>query len=158
MKYIISSVVAGMLLISYAISGQAIDAVVSDAEIGLSKASVFDTPTPELNVYSAIEPGELDRLPRAYTKLPPQEGHTVDEYLPITMDENECLDCHDRRKYLEREGWQWQVGRKLPMPDDHYGSFKQQGGAEDVAGSRYNCTQCHVPMSDAKPLVINTFK
>ena len=103
MQYLLTSVIAGMLLISYAISGQAIDSPVSDSEIGLS-GNVFDIPTPETSVYSSIEPGELDRLPRAYSTLPPQVGHTVDEYLPITLEENECLDCHDRRKYLDRKG------------------------------------------------------
>ena len=158
MKTLIVSVITGILCISYFVSGMAIDAVVDDHEIGLSKESVFAVPTPDVNVYSQIEPGELDRLPRAYNTLPPQVGHTLSEYLPITIEENECLDCHDRRKYLEREGWKWQVGRKLPMPDDHYGTFNRQGGAEEVAGSRYICTQCHVPLSDAKPLVENTFR
>jgi cytochrome c-type protein NapB len=158
MKYLVTSILAGLLLISFGLSSQALDFTVNDAEIGLSKESVFDIPTPEINVYSSIEPGELERLPRAYTTLPPQVGHSFDEYLPITLEENACLDCHDRRKYLKREGWNWQVGRKLPMPDDHYGSFSQQGGSEAVAGSRYNCNQCHVPLSDAKPLVPSTFE
>ncbi|MFV7791583.1 nitrate reductase cytochrome c-type subunit, partial [Aliarcobacter lanthieri] len=27
-----------------------------------------------------------------------------------------------------------------------------------ISDSRFNCTQCHVPQSDAKPLVGNSFK
>lgn len=126
----------------------------SDNEMGLSKLSVFDTPTPSVSNYSDLKAGKNERLPIAYSTLPPQVGHTMDEYLPITLEENECIDCHDRRKLLKRE---WRVGKKLPMPDNHYGSFKSQGGVEDVAGARYNCTQCHVQMSDAQPLVENTF-
>jgi cytochrome c-type protein NapB len=135
----------------------AVDAL-DELNMGLSKGSVFETPTPSASHYADIETGKSKRSSVAYSTLPPQVTHTFAEYLPITLDENECLDCHDRRKYLNRKDWQWKVGRKLPMPDDHYGSFEKQGGSEDVAGARYNCTQCHVQMSDAVPLVENTFK
>ena len=64
-------------------------------------------------------------------------------------------DFHDE---LFRLGRTWQKGKKLPMLDNHYGSFAKQGGVEDVAGARYNCMQCHVPMSDASPLVENRFR
>lgn len=131
--------------------------VIDDLNLGLSKTSVFDVPTPQLSSYEAKKAGKNERLPIAYSTLPPQVGHTVEEYLPITLEENECADCHDRRKYLDKKDWSWKVGRKLPMPDSHYGSFKKPGGAEEVSGARYNCTLCHVQMSDAKPLVENTF-
>ena len=135
-------------------STDAESAVIDDINMGLSKMSVFDTPTPPVAKFGNIEPGELDRLPIAYSTLPPQIGHAIDEYMPITLEENECIDCHDRRKLLKRE---WRIGKKLPMPDNHYGSFNKQGGVEDVAGARYNCTQCHVVLSDAPPLVENLF-
>lgn len=134
------------------------DSAIDQLNMGLSQGGVFDAPTPTVSKFNNIEPGELDRMPKAYSTLPPQVGHTLTEYLPITLEDNECLDCHDRRKYLNRKGWSWKVGRKLPMPDDHYGTFNKQGGAEDVAGARYNCTQCHVAQTNAQPLVENTFK
>ncbi|MCP4074874.1 MAG: hypothetical protein GY744_01640 [Gammaproteobacteria bacterium] len=129
-------------------------AIMNDINMGLSQLSVFDIPTPPVAKFGTTEPGELDRLPLAYSTLPPQIGHAIEEYMPITMEDNECIDCHDRRKHLKRE---WRVGKKLPMPDNHYGSFTSQGGVEDVAGARYNCTQCHVVLSDAPPLVENLF-
>lgn len=128
--------------------------VLDDINMGLSKESVFDVPTPVVSNYSKLKAGKNERLPIAYSTLPPQIGHAIDEYLPITIEDNECIDCHDRRKLLK---YKWRVGKKLPMPDSHYGSFNKQGGAEDVAGARYNCTQCHVVLSDAPPLVENTF-
>jgi cytochrome c-type protein NapB len=127
---------------------------IDDLNMGLSKESVFEVPTPSNANFPDYKPGKSDRLDKAYSTLPPQMLHRVEEYLPITLEENECLDCHDRRKLLERE---WRKGKKLPMPDDHYGTFAKKGGTEDVSGSRYNCMQCHVPTSDAKPLVDNTF-
>lgn len=148
---------ANIIFITLISSCATTDSSIDDATMGLSKISVFDTPTPMVPNIEEVETGESERMPIAYSTLPPQVKHTFDEYLPITLDENECIDCHDRRKYLERKGWDWKVGRKLPMPDDHYGSFNKQGGSEDVAGSRYICTQCHVQQSDATPLVDNTF-
>lgn len=129
--------------------------VVDPNSLGLSKGSVFDAPTPKPVSYSDSKPKTTKRLPKAYSTLPPQVGHSFKEYLPITLEDNECLDCHDKRKLLKRK---WKQGKKLPMPDDHYGSFEKKGGVEDVAGARYNCTQCHVPQSDAPPLVENVFK
>ena len=158
MKHLLYKIGGCVLLLFLSTAAFSSDKVIDDINMGLSKTSVFDDPTPMTSKYSMIKPGEIDRLPKAYTTLPPQIGHTVDEYLPITMEKNDCADCHDRRKYLGRKGWEWKVGRKLPMPDDHYGTFKKKGGSEDVSGSRYNCMQCHVPLSNAKPLVENTFK
>ncbi|MDJ0882216.1 MAG: nitrate reductase cytochrome c-type subunit [Gammaproteobacteria bacterium] len=150
-QQILLGIVLGGFVSGLLYAGNAIE----DLNMGLSKASVFDTPTPEVAEYSKSEAGKNERLPIAYSTLPPQIGHTVEEYLPITREENECADCHDRRKLLKRE---WRVGKKLPMPDNHYGSFNKQGGVEEIAGARYNCTQCHVPLSNAQPLVENTFK
>jgi len=139
-------------IFSTAVIASAID----DLNMGLSKTSVFDTPTPEQAMYPTTKPGKGgDRISKAYHTLPPVINHAVDEYLPITIEDNECMDCHDKRKMLGRK---WEKGKKLPMPDDHYGSFQKQGGVEDVAGARFNCMQCHVATSDAKPLVENTFK
>jgi len=138
-------------LVGCATASNAID----DLNMGLSKTSVFDVPTPGASNYSTIKPGKSDRLEKSYHTAPPQITHTVDEYMPITLEENECLDCHDRRKLLDKT---WVIGKKLPMSDSHYGTFFKAGGVEDVAGARYNCTQCHAQQSDAKPLVSNSFK
>lgn len=129
-------------------------AILGDINMGLSKQSVFDIPTPVVSNYQDLNAGKNERIPIAYSTLSPQVGHTLDEYLPISLDENEFIDCLDRRKLLKRT---WREGEKLPMPDSHYGSFNSQGGIEDVAGVRYNCTQCFLLMSDAQPLVENTF-
>lgn len=148
-------IIASIMALAVSVT-TAFASAIDDLNMGLSKTSVFDVPTPSTSAYPTIKPKKSESLlPRAYESLPPQITHLVDEYLPITMEENECLDCHDRRKLI---GKTWKKGKNLPMPDSHYGRFGNQGGTEDVSGSRYNCGQCHVPMSDAKPLVENTFK
>jgi nitrate reductase cytochrome c-type subunit len=44
---------------------------------------------------------------------------------------------------------------KSPMSKTHYAGNDPEG---DVAGARFTCTQCHVPLSNASPLVDSTFR
>lgn len=117
--------------------------------------SVFDTPTPTVYTYSDAKPGYNDRLDTAWEELPPQVPHKVDEYLPVVMSDNQCLDCHDVPKYIGKPvNTDRTIKNKSPMSKEHYAS----NDLEDVSGARFNCTQCHVPLSDATPLVENTYR
>jgi cytochrome c-type protein NapB len=132
-------------------NGGAID----ELNMGLSKASVFDTPTPSTYSYSDAKPGWNDPLPRAWEDAPPQIPHQVDEFLPVVAADNQCLDCHDVPKYIDKpKNMDRTVKSKSPMSRDHYATAE----LEDLAGSRFNCTQCHVPQSDAAPLVESTYR
>ncbi len=42
---------------------------------------------------------------------------------------------------------------KAPMSRTHY----EDDSLEALDNARFNCTQCHVPLSDAPPLVDNTY-
>ena len=85
---------------------------------------------------------------RAYRQQPPLIPHKVDQY-QVTLTNNQCMDCHD-----------WPANNRygaLKISETHY--VDRQGVRLDkVAGTRYFCTQCHVPQIDAKPLVNNTFQ
>ena len=128
---------------------------IDELNMGLSKTSVFDTPTPNVYTYSNAKPGYNDRLAKAWDELPPQIPHRVDEYLPVLLEDNQCLDCHDKPKYIGRP---WNTDRTVkshsPMSRNHYATEE----LEDVSGARYNCMQCHVPQSNAAPLVDNTYR
>lgn len=129
---------------------------VAPAEMGLSKASVFDTPTPEPFAYQAPEPRQSQPLPRAYGDFegaPPQVPHAIDEFLPITASANECAGCHDTPHLI---GMKPMKGAAPPMSRSHYGGFKGTGDPKTLSGARYVCSQCHVPQSGAEPLVANT--
>jgi cytochrome c-type protein NapB len=125
------------------------------ANMGLSKTSVFDTPTPEPFAYSDTKAGKSAVLPRAYPDIPPQIPHKIDTYLPITAEDNQCLDCHDKPNLIGKKNT-----RKSPMSREHYvdlrGSDNEMMG--EIVGARFNCTQCHVPQSGAPALVENTFE
>lgn len=135
-----------------AVSGDAID----DLNMGLSKTSVFDTPTPESYAYSDAKPGRNEWLPRAWEGAPPQIPHRVEMYLPIVAAENQCLDCHDAPKHIGKpKNMDRSKKNKSPMSRSHYAGNNPEG---DVSGARFNCTQCHVPQSNAAPLVESTFR
>ena len=131
------------------------DSALDAVNMGLSKTSVFDTPTPQPYSYSSADPKEAEALPRAYTGIPPQIPHRVDEYLPITAEDNQCLDCHEWPDLIGKE-----KPGKSPMSKSHYLDSRNPGKAmsDEVVGARYNCTQCHVPQSGAPALVENTFR
>ena len=74
-------------------------------------------------------------IPRDFVQQPPLVPHTMDEY-KVTKEFNKCLDCHS-----------WARAKEM----------KATKISSNVSPNRYFCAQCHVPQSDAKPLVGNTF-
>jgi nitrate reductase (cytochrome), electron transfer subunit len=85
---------------------------------------------------------------RAYRQQPPLIPHKVDAY-QITLDNNQCMTCHD-----------WPGNTRVQAPKISETHYVDREGArlDKVAGTRYFCTQCHVPQADAKPLVGNAFQ
>ncbi len=150
----IKILLVGTLLTTIGIVGCQTGGPVDEASVGIGADGVFNDPSPSTFEYPTVEAGESDRIAKSYHTAPPMISHTVEEYYPITLDNNECVDCHDKRKLIDRE---YVKGKKLAMPDSHYGGFSGQGDKEEVSGSRYTCSQCHAPVSNAQPLVENTF-
>lgn len=93
---------------------------------------------------------ERDRgvIERNYTQQPPLIPHVVENYR-ITKNFNKCLDCHSWSRYLETGATKVSITH-----------FKDRNGTDlaNISARRYFCVQCHVPQTDAKPLVANTFK
>jgi cytochrome c-type protein NapB len=150
------TILAALGLIAATVSGNAADSsAIDELNMGLSKTSVFDTPTPQVYTYSDAKPGYNDRLAKAWEELPPAIPHRIDEFLPVVLEDNQCLDCHDKPKYIDRpKNTDRTIKNKSPMSRNHYATEE----LEEVSGARYNCTQCHVPQSNAKPLVENIYR
>lgn len=93
---------------------------------------------------------ERDRAPmdRDYVQQPPLIPHTIANY-QITKNFNKCMDCHAFQKAKQSGATKVSVTH-----------FKTREGTEldNISPRRYFCTQCHVPQTDAKPLVENTFQ
>ncbi|MBM3556404.1 MAG: nitrate reductase cytochrome c-type subunit [Alphaproteobacteria bacterium] len=85
---------------------------------------------------------------RAFRQQPPLIPHRVEKY-EIDMKVNQCLRCHD---------WPYYVEEKAPkISETHY--VDREGTRLDrIAGTRWFCSQCHVPQVDARPLVENQFR
>jgi cytochrome c-type protein NapB len=138
-----------------ALTGTASAEAIDELNMGLSKTSVFDTPTPSAYAYSDAEPGKNDWLPRAWDGIPPQIPHSIAEFLPVVAEDNQCLDCHDKPRYIGLpKNTDRSVKNKSPMSRAHYTSDE----LDQVDGARFNCTQCHVPQTNAAPLVGNTYQ
>jgi len=142
---------AALSLACTAYGGKAID----DSDLGLTKESVFDTPTPTPPDYAAPAPGVPVTGPsRYFPGAPPIIPHNVMGLVPITGQMNACLGCHDKPDMIGKRA----QGMPTPMPASHYQDPWAPTGGKKLAGARYNCTQCHAQQSDAQPLVENTLK
>ena len=127
-------------------------APVKDSELGLAKGSVFEVPDPPAVKENEAAPGERPPLARAYPAAPPQVPHAIGDFLPITREANACVDCHGASKVKE-------PGAPTPLPPSHYTDLRNAPGEvrETVAGARWACTACHLPITDARPLVESRF-
>jgi len=122
-----------------------------DSSIGLSRTSVFAVPEPPLVAPPAGAPGERPRYPRAFPGAPPRIPHAIQEFLPITREQNACFECHHRANAPESGA--------VPIPASHYRDTRRAPMAEreQIAGARQVCVSCHVPQTEAPPLVGNRF-
>ncbi|MEW5783107.1 MAG: nitrate reductase cytochrome c-type subunit [Pseudomonadota bacterium] len=107
---------------------------------------------PEVKVYADKIPGvgQAHLIDRTFIGQPPLVPHTVEKYLPITIEENACLECHITDELR---------GQKVPkIGQSHFSkTLKKKDGSPAVEMSRFQCDTCHVPQVDAKPLVDNKF-
>lgn len=107
---------------------------------------------PEPKAYSAkiAGVGEQRLVPRAFATQPPVIPHAIEKYIPITQDENACLECHVSDELR---------GKPMPkMGTSHFSTeLKDADGNPAVEMRRYQCDSCHVPQVDAPPLVENNY-
>lgn len=84
---------------------------------------------------------------RAYRQQPPLIPHKIEKY-EIDLKVNQCLRCHD-----------WPNNSKENAPKVSETHYQDRAGnrLDQIAGTRWFCTQCHVPQTDALPLVDNKF-
>jgi len=120
-------------------------------EVGLCKVGVNQVPSPPRVEANGSEPGDLPLVERAYPGIPPVVPHGILEYVPITRDDNACLDCHE----VETK----EPGEPTPIPRSHYVDLRNapETVRDEVAGARYNCVACHVAETDAPLLVESVF-
>lgn len=107
---------------------------------------------PEAKAYAEKIPGvgQPQLIARTFVGQPPLVPHTIEKYVPLTQEENACLDCHITDELR---------GQKVPkIGQSHFSkTLKRRDGSPAVEMSRFQCDSCHVPQVDAKPLVDSKF-
>jgi cytochrome c-type protein NapB len=124
---------------------------VTEESLGLRKENLYTESgvAPVKKVDVAAAPGTAKRFERSYENAPPLIPHSVDGLLPITKNNNACLGCHMPEVASS-------VGA-TPISKTHFMDFRHQKMLDHLAEQRYNCSQCHVPQANVKPLVKNNF-
>lgn len=96
-------------------------------------------------------PGQVKPFKKSFVTAPPMIPHSIDGMTPITIHNNMCLNCHMPKPA--------KVMGVTPMPKDHFvDNFKNGKHIQRVAGSRFNCTQCHAPQAKLDPVIENKFE
>ena len=119
--------------------------------------TVFDSPDPVSFDYLSIDPEDADStLPTAFDDAPPLIPHSIEESGLITLKNNKCLKCHHDQDLWDQDK---DADEPSPMPESHYVSLRKDPGTieKKIIGTRYFCTQCHVPQTEANLLVGNDF-
>lgn len=128
----------------------------NDEDIGLV-GSAFDSPEPMRFDYISIDPEDADStLPTAFVDAPPLIPHSIEESGLITLKNNKCLKCHHDQDLWDQDK---DAEEPSPMPESHYVSMRTAPDviAKKIIGTRYFCTQCHVPQAEVDLLVGNDF-
>jgi len=130
---------------------------VNEDDLGLSKTSVFETPDPIVPSTTANDPGENATQAAYFSESPPVIPHRIEEFLPIRIDENLCMECHDAP---DRIGETLEEGEAVPAPASHYTDLRNKPDevTQTMIGARFTCTHCHAPQADVDPLVANTYR
>lgn len=119
--------------------------------------------------------GASTKIKRAYENAPPMISHDVEGMLPITIDNNQCIMCHDPM-LAESMG-------ATAIPKSHFTNFRedvnidkkgqlQRDGKvvangsdlktiikplDHLSNARFNCSACHAPQSQSEIVPENNF-
>ena len=152
----------------------------SEESLGLRKTDLYSESSTEGDAtrYGTAAAGSSAKIKRAFQDAPPMIPHDVEGMLPITINDNQCTQCHAPEVASSMNA--------LPYPASHMTNFRAAtaiaadgriskngvatdntsvAGLENVSikkeatlvGARFNCTQCHAPQSDS-PAPANTFE
>lgn len=143
MKKYLGLLALALAMLVAATSGHAADAVVKLKSLR-GETPIDKTPEPDMFKQEKDRPP----IPRDFIQQPPLIPHSVRNY-NITLNFNKCMDCHAWSKYKEAGA------TKVSLTH-----FKDTSGKDlaNISPRRYFCTQCHVPQTDAPPLVNNNFQ
>jgi len=88
------------------------------------------------------------RVRRNYPDQPPVIPHAIEGYA-LDLNANKCMSCHARR-FTEQS--------QAPMISVTHYQDREGNTLGGLAPRRYACLACHVPQTEARPLVENRFR
>lgn len=99
--------------------------------------------------YTGKSPGSQKPIARTFSTQPPVIPHAIEGFEEVTLENNPCLLCHGPGNY-----------KNAKAPKIAASHFRDRDGRTlpEVSAARHQCTTCHVPQADAKPLIGNTFR
>ena len=144
---------------------------VTEESLGLRKTDLYSETVEtegDATHYSKSVAGSGHKIARAFQDAPPMIPHDVEGMVPITINDNQCVACHDPMVAKDMGA--------TPYPSSHMKNFRPasvaQSGANTssaslanisikdehkLVGARFNCTQCHASQADA-PAPKNNFE
>ena len=148
----VAAFAAGALFVGTLPAAQESGVAIPDRDLGLSKGAVSDVVDPPAELTNLSEPGDRPTTPRDFPQQPPRAPHGVEALLPITMDENQCMDCHAVEEKVE--------GEPTPIPVSHYTDLRNSPDTvgKGLVGARYVCVSCHVSQAANELLVENRYR
>ncbi len=87
------------------------------------------------------------RVTRNYPEQPPVIPHAIEGYA-LDLNANKCMSCH-ARKFTEQS--------QAPMVSVTHFQDREGNTLGALSPRRYVCLSCHVPQTEARPLVENRF-
>lgn len=112
-----------------------------------SDAAVQDQ-APEVRAQLGKKPGSQEKIVRTFDGQPPLIPHATENFDEVTLEENQCLDCHGAEQYVKKNA--------PKISDTHFVGATGEKLA-DTDHRRHACQLCHVPQFDAPPLIDNAF-
>ena len=100
----------------------------------------------EVNIKHVHE--DQEPITRDFVQQPPLIPHKVEGY-DINLKFNKCMSCHSWKNYRKSNA--------TKISQTHFAD-REENVLANVSPRRYFCTQCHVPQTNATPLVENEFK
>ena len=154
--------------------------VVTEEALGLRKTDLYAEESEtigEATDYSRPAPGQATRFERAFVNAPPMVPHSVEGLLPITTDNNQCLNCHMpevakgvgataipqshftnyRPKTVMKGNKVVKEGKELGKSNTSDVLVAKAQKTKTLYQGRFNCSQCHAPQSNTEVVVANTF-
>lgn len=103
---------------------------------------------PAVHAQLGKKPGSQPKIARTFVGQPPLIPHATENFDEVALEGNQCLECHSAEQYVKKNA--------PKISDTHFiGPMGEK--LADTDHRRYACQLCHVPQSDAAPLVDNAF-